>query len=136
MCDLLVGDFNTFPEDGGPEMIEALTGTFDDQHDSMSLVSCLPADTKWTFKAFEHDICKEDISKLEVIRSNPYNEIIEVTEDKVHVRFSSWLDHVFVSKYMMQRGVVVDCQVGPYTAASDHMPTITTIDFSRILQVE
>ncbi len=131
--ELFVGDFNTFPEDGGPEMIEEITKDVSPGTYSGSLVSCLPDDTTHTFKAFEHDISTVNTSVIEAIRKNPLNEILEEGPEKCSVRFSSWLDHVFATQRLWNRLAVVDCKVGPITGASDHAPTLTTIDFSRLI---
>lgn len=55
--DLVIGDMNTFADDGAPEMLSIL-------EKEAGFVSCLPSDTKTTFTAFPHDTITIENDKL------------------------------------------------------------------------
>lgn len=106
--DLLMGDWNTFPDEGGPEMIAGM--------ESAGWNSILPVDVM-TFKAWDHDINVRPSSFREKL--NPESKILSENEDgSLNILFSSVLDHVFVKQDANFR-VYVD--VYGTGLASDHM---------------
>lgn len=101
-----VGDFNTFPDDIGPDMIEQLKES--------GLVH-LPCDAPFTFKAFPHDTLTVPIKKKRFL--HPMSIIVTEDEHSVTVLPVSILDHVFLYK-----NIIAQCTATflPHTAASDH----------------
>lgn len=120
---VVMGDFNTFEDDGGPEMIKIITA-------EMNLVSLLPPDVI-TFKAFPHDLVEVPNEKLESLNSD-FVVVGECGPDKSLVLFSSHLDHCF---WNVQNGLPKNlgayvAHVGKITAASDHAPIILKVTYA------
>lgn len=123
MAEIWMGDFNTFPDDGGYDMIELIAKNNLVHHE---------LHTPFTFKAFPHDL----ISKPHSFRDQ-LNEFstVEGIDDKVVdsngnpnilVRFASVLDHIFHGSHK----VAVKGGALPITDASDHAPIIADIIFN------
>lgn len=120
--DVIMGDWNTFPDDGGPEMIEMMK--------KIGWKPLLPPGVM-TFKAFPHDLCKKPASYREKI--NPESEVVSENPDgTINVRFSSPLDHVFLDYNLYDdydsHGSAEFC---PITSASDHALVVFTFDFHQ-----
>lgn len=111
--DVIMGDFNTFPDEGGPEMMERLTRHYRET---------LPANTKLTFSAFENDVCKKPKDTI----LDEACKVVAVDEEFIYVRFASWLDHALVDTNRFDR----ECtsKVVPMSQGeSDHHPILLTI---------
>lgn len=122
-ADIWMGDFNTYPDDGGEEMIKIIT--------SNGLVQC-DLKVPFTFKCFDHDIVTKPASFEEKI--NPESKIIERTTDKdgnpiIKVLFASVLDHVFHHGEKMKKRVEIKYAkaLDVDHNASDHAPVY--VDF-------
>ena len=120
---IIMGDCNTFPDDGGPEMIDVMV--------QAGWKSMLP-EGAITFTAFPHDLCKKAASYREQV--NPESEIVSENPDgTINVRFSSPLDQVFLRaswddpEYNVFNGVEVG--VHPNLFASDHALIIAEVVF-------
>lgn len=137
--DIVGGDFNTFADDGGQDMINILTfdSTVKDDPDSLeirknhrnyALQEMLHPSTEVTFKAFKHDVVEVPNEKLphkpfdpEII-DETYLTVVEEGPETSKVLFRSWLDHIFATKYLIQRVGFTNIytEVGEITPASDH----------------
>jgi len=123
---VLMGDFNTFPDWGGPAMLEEIT-----KGGTLYYVPILaPEDgtgvrteVPYTFRAFPHDVIKkpaEFISQL-----NAHSEVVSTNEDgSINVRFASTLDHVFTWS-----DVKCVASAMPFSDASDHVGVLADITF-------
>jgi len=104
--DVVVGDMNTFSDDGGAEMLKVMASAgFHEQ---------LPADTKYTFKGFLHD---QIVVSKKNMKYHPDSRVISVDDETGNVTVvpASWLDHV-LSKAPLEASVITTY------AASDHFP--------------
>lgn len=116
--DIVVGDMNTFADDGGPEMLSIL-------ENDAGFVSCLPSDTKTTFNAFPHDTITIENEKLSFF---PPHCVVSKGESTSIVRPSGWLDRAYFTaterQYLKCAGRVIklgdDC--------SDHYPLSIQIE--------
>lgn len=117
--DLIMGDFNTFPDDGGPLMIQELT--------KAGFINCLPSDTVRTFHAFPHDTFMADAKKIEkmphAIKMSEPNE-----QGLIKVRPISWLDQCMLFKNF-DRSIecsakVIEISTIDGEAPSDHFPIL------------
>lgn len=101
-----MGDWNTFPDDGGPEMIEIISEAYKPVSDPAQI----------TFQAFPHDLITKPASIRETL--NPESTIVSENADgTVNVRFASLLDHVFVRP---DAAFEESVKVYPLFEASDH----------------
>lgn len=108
--DVLVGDFNTFPDDGGPEMIKVITS-------SCYRRKKMPA--PYTFKAFEHDLVRKPADFRSQV--NEHSEIVQENDDgTLSIRFASTLDHIFYYDDNSDTKVGQGSYVLPMEGASDH----------------
>lgn len=113
--DLFMGDWNTFPDIGGPKMISTMVDG--------GWIRQLPEDTI-TFKAFPHDLIAKPASFAQEI--NPESKIVETKEDgTLMVQFASLLDHVFTShdSFQISTGIEMDEET------SDHALVYAIVDF-------
>lgn len=118
--DIIMGDWNTFPDDGGPEMIKRMEdGGW----------KALLSPNVMTFEAFPHDLCKKPASYREQV--NPESEIVSENPDgTINVRFSSPLDQVFVNEAWDDNPkCVAKLQAHPVTDGSDHALMVATLDY-------
>lgn len=102
-AQLFFGDMNTFPDDGGPEMLRRIT-------EDGALVDVTP-DVDRTFFAFPQDVMAYPAST----QFPPGTVIAHATSDTVWVRHASVLDRCLAQPHL---GVYVT--VCPITDASDH----------------
>lgn len=109
------GDFNTFPDDIGPWMMERLEDA--GFHD-------VPCTQPYTFSAFTHDTLTVPIEKRELL--HPMCELLEETETHVTVRPVSVLDHVFTLDNIL---VDISAAFLPPSPASDHCAMLVTAKF-------
>lgn len=105
--DIWMGDWNTFPDDGGPEMIQKVEFSYTKRN-------C----EEMTFRAFPHDLIAKP---LDFVCIDP-SEVVEVKDDCKMVRFSSCIDHVF-SRW----NVKCDVHVDDITDASDHALIVSSL---------
>lgn len=112
----LMGDMNTFPDDGGPEMISTLNYAYEE---------LLPSDTPFTFKAFEHDLVNVGID----VPLNKESIVVSKTDTHKCVRFSSWLDHAFASKNQSSYPREASARLAKemVEGISDHWPVLLEI---------
>ena len=102
---LLFGDCNTFPDDGGPEMLHRIT-------ESDVLKDVTPF-VERTFFAFPQDVFSVPLARRDEF--GPPNVIAHETADSLWIRPSSVLDHCFAPRWFP-----VSVDVHPITMASDH----------------
>ena len=117
-ANIWMGDYNTFPDDGGQEMIDIIT--------EFELIHQNPKDTnEMTFQAYEHDCIEKDISFIPQLNSASTFKPKEDDPSKILVRFSSVLDHVFTDPN-------IDCKViiNPLCPFSDHALISAKTSFS------
>lgn len=118
LADVWAGDFNTFDDDGGPQMIKIIT-----EH---AFEEITPQDAI-SFLAFEHDTIVKSVDIIPTL--NSLSSYTHHPEDptKILVRFASLLDRVFVDPRF-------DCvaTVCPLTDASDHALVIVKIKFCNV----
>jgi hypothetical protein len=107
--DVVFGDFNTFPDWGGDDMLKLITA-------EGKLVDLTPKDTVMTFFSFHHDVVSHPIDTKSMF--GPPNEIVHETEDTIYVRHASVLDRVFARPDIV--ATVATVVVHPLTDASDH----------------
>lgn len=135
-ADLIMGDFNTFPDWGGPAMLRKMT-----KRDALTRVPILASDplgpmhtgvqteVPYTFRAFPHDVIKKPAEFASQL--NMDSEIVSINEDgSINVRFASTLDHVFTSSLettMLRIKCVASAM--PFSDASDHVGVIADITF-------
>jgi hypothetical protein len=81
LFDVIMGDFNTFPQNGGPEMIEILKS---------KLISRLPPETSTPFRAFAYDTIMVPNEKMDLL---PDAIVLKKGEKETEVAPNSWLDH-------------------------------------------
>lgn len=105
-ADFFFGDFNTFPDDGGAEMIWHITQD--------ELLVDLTPDVRYTFSAFPQDVTPHPIDMKHIF--SPPCEIVKETEDTVWVRHASVLDRVFGRNLLHSPRVLVH----PPSKGSDH----------------
>jgi hypothetical protein len=112
-ADVWVGDFNTFHDDGGPEMIEIIK-------DNRALVHLGPSEP--TFRAFKHDLVKLPIERAD----SPIfgGEVMFRYEEHCYVHFTSTLDHVFIQPHALE---AVEVTYEPITPASDHCAILINV---------
>lgn len=110
-----VGDFNTFPDDIGPWMVERLEEA--GMHD-------VPCEQPFTFKAFEHDTLMVPLEKRHLL--HPMCDVISETDTHVTVRPVSVLDHVFTLDNVL---IDIAAEFVPPTPASDHCAMLVTATF-------
>lgn len=102
--DVWMGDWNTFPDDGGDEMIGIITEKY----------PMVPKTKDFTFRAFPHDLIRKPIDF--VIPDG--SEVVREDEESKMVRFRSCLDHVFVNPTFNDS--VGEAVVSDLVDASDH----------------
>lgn len=120
LFDAVAGDFNTFEDDGGPEMLEII------KHDA-HLVSLLPPHVI-TFKAFLHDLV--DVPNEKLAGLNPSCVVVENGPTTSKVLFSSHLDHCFLNTLAMpEKEIKFSARVSEITRASDHAAIIITAKY-------
>ena len=107
---LLMGDFNTFEDNGGPEMIDKITRGRYRRYK-------FPGDPH-TFHAFPHDICTRPADWES--RLNAESEIVERRPDgTIGVLFQSTLDHAFCTPEVEKR-IADSSYVLKMNGLSDH----------------
>ena len=124
--DLIMGDFNTFPDDGGPEIIDLLS--------QRGYQNCLPLDCLRTFHAFPHDLLKINGTELHRLEKLKQSLFIKKNDDgSVVLRPVSWLDQCMrntesrlLTKCSAQ---VIDISVNDHDAPSDHFPIFASCSF-------
>ena len=109
--DLLVGDMNTFPENGGPELLAIMAAA--------GFVEQLPLDTYFTFKGFNHDVIT---IPNEDLKYHQHSQIISTDGTNTSLIPASWLDHVLSKRPVTASTYPVDDN------SSDHFPIIFNID--------
>jgi endonuclease/exonuclease/phosphatase family metal-dependent hydrolase len=118
--DLIMGDFNTFPDDGGPEILNRL-----DKCGYQNRIRLL--NNMRTFHAFAHDLLTLPSKKhLETMK---LAIVIKENDDgTVLVRPVSWLDQCmsFVNTPNLKEidAFVIDMATSDHTAPSDHFPIL------------
>lgn len=132
--DIIGGDFNTFKDDGGPKMITSITTCSNlTTDDSLTLQEMLPQDTKFTFRAFSHDVVDVPNERLKYI--GKHSAVVEEGPETSKVLFSSWLDHIFATKRFIGKigKESIMTQIGKITSASDHAPiSLTILDWRNL----
>ena len=116
--EILFGDFNTFEDDGGPEMIKKIT----EKHYVRKAI-----EAPFTFNAFPHDTIRKPAEFRAEL--NEYSTIEKVNEDgSLQVRFASTLDHLF---YAPGRAAMIGegCFILPMKGATDHEGLVAEIIF-------
>lgn len=115
---IVLGDFNCFHTDKGPEMIQTITSRWTEHK-----LDCL-----WTFSAFPHDI----VDVPAKIRDNlpEGSEVVAENEEKgtITVRFVGMLDRVFSSKDVN----VEQTHTAFSDKASDHALITVTAQYGRV----
>ena len=111
-ADIFFGDTNTFPDDGGPEMLRRIT-------EDGALVDVTPKVDR-TFFAFPQDVMAYPAST----QFPPDTCIAHATDDTVWVRHASVLDRCFARSRLP-----VHVEVHPITPASDHAAVSIRVDF-------
>jgi len=112
--DIVMGDFNTFPDNGASEMLNVLSEQF---------TEALPADTEVTFHAYEHDTITIRNDLLGVM---PLARVISSDVDNSVIVPVSWLDHCMVNREY--RGdVTASVYAGIIGNTSDHLPIIACV---------
>lgn len=115
LVDMWIGDCNTFPDDGGQAMIDAITA-------DSKLVERTPKDTPFTFSAFPHDTISVANEKLDQI--GEHSKVVEHGETHSSVLYSSVLDRIFATPTLRCTGFAC-----PPTFASDHCIMYAEVEF-------
>lgn len=112
------GDFNTFEDEGGPEMIEIITKN--------GLKKTTPQGAI-TFRAFEHDKVPKSVDVIPTL--NELSTYVPHPDDptKILVNYAGGLDHTFVDPNLECKTVVC-----PLTDASDHALIYSEVTFSSV----
>lgn len=114
-----MGDWNTFPDWGGPEMLSEMK-----KHHWIALT---PQDEK-TFQCFDHDIVEIPIENIPLL--HPDSKIVDnkpTPDGKLRVKCCGCLDQVFVpnlSPYLHD-----NVSVFPINPGSDHAPILARLYF-------
>ena len=115
MTDIIIGDMNTFPDDGASDMISVLEEHF---------TEALPADTAMTFHAYSHDKVTVQNNMLHTM---PLAEIVSTGETESVVIPVSWLDHCMVDRDY-QGAVTASVYLNVIGSPSDHYPIIACVN--------
>jgi endonuclease/exonuclease/phosphatase family metal-dependent hydrolase len=118
-ADIWMGDYNTFPDDGGDEMITRISA-------HRRLTHC-DLGVPFTFKAFPHDLITKPSSFHSQMNEHSSVESEGVDKDgnpTINVRFASTLDHVFYhpGNFELRNAFAL-----PLTPASDHARVIVDV---------
>lgn len=115
-ADMLLGDFNTFPDDMGPEMLAIL---------KQAGLRHLPCNLDYTFQAFPNDQLQVPVEKRQSL--HPLAEIVAETEAHLTVRMVSILDHIFLNPGEGRHRM--EGHFCPLTEASDHCAMTVRVSF-------
>lgn len=125
-ANVWMGDFNTFPDDGGPEMLRHIILRNPEYSELVGYY-----DVTKTFSAFEHDIVCVPKSRKEIIlKTSPESIIVKEDDENIHVRFASVLDRILCKT--SSRKFSYESNVYPLTDASDHCYMETIISKQMI----
>lgn len=125
----IVGDFNAFPDWGKQEMMKILRQKYKD------VMMEYEHDEPYTFFAFPGDHVYVTPDKLHLLTETG-SEIIQddpnanPPEGKICVRPKSWLDYVFLNKYLVDFGLLKNHRVRVVPTSfevSDHRPLVIEI---------
>lgn len=121
--DIVMGDFNTFEDQGGDEMKQIL---------SQNMTSILKGN-HITFHGFPHDQLEIDNEKLKLV---PQSRVISTNAEKGTsiIVPSAWLDHIYITKRFeslsLNAGHNIYGTVSKQTQASDHCSIMCTIKWA------